>query len=187
MSHDGDFVRKLTFLDKNCESSEIASDIRPPFVLTNKSLFYLLSTNLYKCDFKSGQKTKLIDNHIISKLEVSQDGLNIYFLNDMRELWYMKNKSSPIKIADNVESMCINKKGDVVYFIADYTSNKGSLYYSINGGGKIKIEDAKDVNSINSYGSNIIYYSNYSASTFDVYYSTGDANFSLLQKDIKHG
>jgi hypothetical protein len=169
----------IVTLNKKCEVEKLFSDVNANLADDEKTITYMKGDSVYKGKLnKANDAQKIVEDEVVSFIATS-DGKAFYYITEDDELMYKKGNADPKKISDDVRRMSISGD-DVLFFLADYSSDSGTLFASSNGKEKVKIAD--DVMSVTSNAKAIIYYANDEDNTCDVFASDGGTKFVEIAK-----
>jgi len=149
------------------------------------SIVYLDSRNrLVRKSLKSADAEKVVLAEDVYGFAASPDTKEIYYLDDIEDLYYVKGSSKPKKIASDVQpgSIQVAQDGTAV-FLADYRRESGVLYQSKNGGKPSKIAD--DVYSAIVTPAGLFYSRNADGEYIDLYFGKNFSKAELLDKDVR--
>ena len=91
-------------------------------------------------------------------------------------------------LADQVEGLCLNAKGDIAFFQKDCTTKsnvrKGTLYYSVHGGEPRPVEDGEEAVLLGQWNYGIVFAGENDTGSYDLYYNTKGIEFKLILEDV---
>ncbi|HCM12075.1 MAG TPA: hypothetical protein DHW85_02705, partial [Lachnospiraceae bacterium] len=121
------------------------------------------------------------------QVATSGDLSDVYYLSG-DQLYYKNNMEEAIMLADQVEGLCLNAKGDIAFFQKDCTTKsnvrKGTLYYSIHGGEPRPVKDGKEAVLLGQWNYGIVFAGENDTGSYDLYYNTKGIEFKLILEDV---
>ena len=121
------------------------------------------------------------------QVATSGDLSDVYYLSG-DQLYYKNNMEEAIMLADQVEGLCLNAKGDIAFFQKDCTTKsnvrKGTLYYSIHGGEPRPVKDGKEAVLLGQWNYGIAFAGENDTGSYDLYYNTKGIEFKLILEDV---
>ena len=174
----------ILYLDSKFEIEKIAGDTGFSSMLSSNSkiMVCIRNDNLYRYDLSKGAESEKIASDVLA-FDISRDGSTIYYINDDDELYMLKGKNEPVKIASDVGSIKVSHD-DIPFFMTDISSktNTGTLY-AYNGKEKVKI--ANDATRLGTTSRTTFYCVYNDDDDYDVFMTKSGYNkFSLYIKGI---
>ena len=174
----------IFYLDSKLETEKIAGDTGFSSMLSSNSkiMVCIRNDNLYRYDLSKGAESEKIESDVLD-FDISRDGSTIYYINDDDELYMLKGKNEPVKIASDVGSIKVSHD-DIPFFLTDISSktNTGTLYAYT---GKEKVKIASDATRLGTTSRTTFYCVYNDDDDYDVFVAKSGYNkFSMYIKGI---
>lgn len=174
-SQDDDGTTAVYFIDKNCNRTDIAGNVKKYSFSDNGTLVYLdADGKIYR--FKDS-KAELIVSGACNVLS-DDNGKYIYYTDSALSLYVIKNGVSKL-LANGVDTMHITSRDVLLFIMTD-----GKLY-SVSKDNSAQLVD-ENVHSCVCSASASFYIKNYSSQTgnFELFMSDGSADFEFIDTSI---
>ncbi len=176
----------IKYLDDKLRLKEIGitGDINSITLSPDKEeLFYLdQEQQLIKASELRGEIRKVVLATAVTDYEILKDTSKIYYLQD-KTLYYLEGKKKERRISENVEELCLNAKGDTVFFLKDYKEGKGTLYYSHKGLAEAPVVGGMNVTNLGEWNFGVIYQKTINNSNA-VFYNRAGTKFTFIMDGI---
>ena len=179
----------LAYYNKNLEATRIAGSTNnansAKISNDGKTLYFINNSNwLSSIDpsVPGAERKEIVRN--VKSFVISDDGKSVYFVENENELYHVSGNRTQVLIAEDVEpdSLTMSYRGNRLFFLMDYRSNRGGeLHFSNNGGRRTKVSGADDVMHIRSTPANIFYTSRHD----ELFRSNGNEKFTQFHEKVE--
>ncbi len=149
----------IHYLDDNLQSRLVAVTSGAETVTLSKEgkeLFYLDSQNrLIKCKNIPDNSNPEIWGYEVTDYRVSGNMSQVYYIRE-DNLYFKENNGDERLISENARALCSNPE-DIVFFLKDYESGKGTLYYSKEGLQAVPVEGGTNVTGVKEWNFGVVY------------------------------
>jgi hypothetical protein len=183
---------EIIYINSKTEGSRITAAASDAFISKDGNTVVILNERGNVIKYTNLKKDPPAEKEIASKVDdliVSSDGKKIYYIDEEENLWFVSGNSSPKRIRQMVYGwLTLNKSGDTVFFLAEWSNSSGSgkLFSSKNGASAKAVSSSEDITRVYSFGGGIIYRHNTANGVADFFHSKSGSKFTRIFKDVSN-